>query len=67
MSLLGLDVGTTGCKAILFDVQGHILGSGYREYPLLQPRPGWLELDPEAVWRAIGECIRQAVQGIGSL
>jgi len=64
MSLLGLDVGTTGCKAILFDREGRILGSAYREYPLLQPRPGWIELDPEAVWRAVKECILEVSQGV---
>lgn len=41
MSLVGLDVGTTGCKAVAFDLQGNVIASAYREYPLLHPKPGW--------------------------
>lgn len=53
MSLLGLDVGTTGCKAVAFSLDGVVLASAYREYPLRSPRPGWQELDPDEVWRAV--------------
>jgi glycerol kinase len=45
MSLLGLDVGTTGTKAVAFDLDGRVLASAYREYPLRSPRPGRQELD----------------------
>ena len=41
MSLMGLDIGTTGTKAVIFDPDGAILSSAYREYPLLSPEPGW--------------------------
>ncbi len=60
MSLLGLDVGTTGCKAIAFDAEGHRLASAYREYPTAHPRPGWAELDSEAVWGHIRSVIAEA-------
>jgi xylulokinase len=66
MSLLGIDVGTTGCKAIVFRDDGAILGSGYREYPLLHPQPTWAELDPDDVWEATKESIREAVTRAGS-
>lgn len=65
MSLLGLDVGTTGVKAIVFAEDGQSLGSAYREYPLFQPRPGWAELDPELVWHAVCEAVREAVVATG--
>ncbi len=39
MSLIGLDIGTTGCKAIVFSVSGEILGQAAREYPILTPHP----------------------------
>lgn len=45
MSLIGLDVGTTGCKAIVFDHMGRILGQGAREYAIAFPCPGWAEQD----------------------
>ena len=47
MSLIGLDVGTTGCKAIVVNLEGKVLGEAYREYPLTYPQPGWAELDPD--------------------
>lgn len=61
MSLLGLDLGITGAKAIVFDLEGRIMGQAYREYPLLHPQPGWAELDSIQVWEAAKECIREAV------
>jgi xylulokinase len=53
MSLLGLDIGVTGCKAVAFSPAGQTLAEGYREYCLCQPRPGWMELDPAEVWAAV--------------
>ena len=49
MSLLGIDVGTTGCKAVAFDESGRIIASAYREYPLHFPKtyfPGRLHGEP---------------------
>jgi xylulokinase len=55
MSLLGLDVGTTGCKAAAFSVEGELLASAYREYSLLHLEPGWSELDVTDLRRSGGE------------
>ena len=41
MSLLGIDVGTTGCKAAVFSKEGRLLASAYEEYDNLRPRLGW--------------------------
>jgi len=59
MSLLGVDVGTTGTKAVAFNLDGEVVASAYREYPLLSPRPGWSELDVRQVTEAIRETIRE--------
>ncbi len=59
MSLLGLDVGTTGTKAVAFDLDGRMLASAYREYPLRSPRPGWQELDPDEVWANVREVLAE--------
>lgn len=48
-NLIGLDVGTTGCKAVLFDQDGALLASASREYPVDLPQPGWAEQDTERV------------------
>jgi xylulokinase len=58
MSLLGLDVGTTGCKAVLFRGDGSVLGSAYAEYETRSPGPRRFELDSAAVWLQIKEMIR---------
>ncbi len=50
MSLLGIDVGTTGCKAAVFSADGRLLTSAYEEYDVLRPAPSWAELDAEEVW-----------------
>jgi len=53
MSYIGIDVGTTGCKALVFDQDVNVLASAYREYPLISPRNGWDELNPALV---LNEC-----------
>ena len=53
MSLLGIDIGSTGVKAVAFAPDGVILGQAYREYSEIYPRPGWIELDPQQVWDGI--------------
>ncbi len=63
MSLLGIDVGTTGCKATVFSENGHALSFAYDEYDMVKPRPGWLELDPIDVWAKVRRTIAQAVKG----
>ncbi len=53
MSLLGIDVGTTGCKVVAFSTNGEALASAYREYDITRPKAGWDELDAAAVWREV--------------
>lgn len=53
MSLLGIDVGTTGCKAVAFSKNGEILAADYQEYALIHPQPGWAELDPDYIFNSI--------------
>jgi xylulokinase len=62
---MGLDIGTTGCKAVVFSEKGKILSSGYKEYPLYMPGPSQCELEPEEVWQAIQFVISSAAREIG--
>jgi len=48
--LLALDQGTTSSRAIVFDVEGRIVGSDQYEFPQHYPQPGWVEHDPEEIW-----------------
>jgi xylulokinase len=51
-ALVGLDVGTTGVKALAISPDGAVIGKAEEEYPLSTPHPGWSEQDPEDWWRA---------------
>ena len=62
MSFLGIDVGTTGCKASVFSATGRSLAFAYDEYDMVRPRPGWLELDPVDVWARVRRTVAKAVQ-----
>jgi xylulokinase len=65
MSLIGIDVGTTGCKAVVFDERGKQLAVAYREYPVHSPKPGWLELDPRRVLQDVRDSVKEAAQKAG--
>ncbi|MBM3710734.1 MAG: hypothetical protein FJW61_09985, partial [Actinobacteria bacterium] len=58
MSLMGVDIGTTGTKAIAFNQDGKILASDYKEYNLLFPYPGWVEFDTAGQWNKIFEVLK---------
>jgi xylulokinase len=60
MSLLGLDIGTSGCKAVVFNEEGKELSRGYKEYRLLFPDAEKCELDPHEVWDAICSVVSTA-------
>jgi len=51
-ALVGLDVGTTGAKAVAITPEGELIASAEESYPLSTPQAGWSEQDPEDWWRA---------------
>jgi len=61
MSLLGIDVGTTGCKTAVFSEQGRLLASAYEEYDIQRPKLGWAELDAVEVWAKVKGTISEVV------
>jgi len=64
MSLLGIDVGQTGCKVVIFNNYGEVLSSEYKEHPLICPKDGWVELNPDLIWNNIKNLIKTANQKI---
>jgi xylulokinase len=60
MSLLGIDIGTTGTKVVALSTEGKLLALTQCEYDVVRPQPGWAELDSQEVWRRIQSAIRQA-------
>jgi xylulokinase len=56
---IGLDVGTSGVKAVLIAENGAIVASATADYPLLTPRPGWTEQEPDTWWQASCDVLRR--------
>ena len=59
--LLGIDLGTSSVKVLLLDLDGIVVGEASHDYPVLAPRPGWSETEPEAWWTAVTTAVHQAV------
>lgn len=55
--VVGLDLGTTNCKAAAVSAQGEVVGVAAREYVLRTPRPGWAEQQADDVWRCVVETL----------
>ena len=62
MALIGLDIGTTGCKSHYFSDDLDLITSASREYGVDIPHPKWVEQDAELVWTLAKECLKACVQ-----
>ena len=50
--VLALDQGTTSSRAILFDKGGSVVAASQKEFPQHFPQPGWVEHNPEDIWKS---------------
>ncbi len=57
---MGVDIGTSGCKAVIFDENGNQVSAAYRDYNVITRNPGWAELDSNEVMRKCFEVIAEA-------
>ncbi|HTZ76146.1 MAG TPA: glycerol kinase GlpK [Candidatus Aquilonibacter sp.] len=57
-----IDQGTTSTRFIVFDKSGRVVSMAQREHEQIYPRPGWVEHDPEEIWRRTQEVITDAMQ-----
>ena len=62
--LIGIDVGTSGTKTVLYDLGGNEIAAATAEYPLYQEQNGYAEQEPEDWWRAVCETLRAVTAGI---
>ncbi len=60
--LVGIDIGTSGAKALIIDETGSVVSSGTVEYPMSTPRPLWAEQNPEHWWEAVCDATLQALR-----
>ncbi|MBQ3801871.1 MAG: xylulokinase, partial [Treponema sp.] len=64
--LIGVDLGTSGTKTVIFDEAGTPLASKTVEYPLYQPQSGWAEQDPLDWWNASVEGMKAVIAQSGA-
>lgn len=62
--LIGIDVGTTGTKALLFDQERNILKRAYYSYKINNPKPGYAEQDPGEWYKAVVDTVSECVKNI---
>jgi glycerol kinase len=60
--IMSIDQGTTGTRVILFDHNGMVHSSAYREIRQIFPNPGWVEHDPEEYWETTMACAGEAME-----
>ena len=63
--LVGVDLGTTGTKSVVFDLEGGVVGVGYLDTPTYFPRPGWVAQDAQAVVDLMFASTRKAIVDAG--
>jgi xylulokinase len=63
--LLGIDIGTSGTKTVIFDELGRVIASSTEEYPMYQPQNGWAEQEPDDWWHACAATVKSVLEESG--
>ena len=63
--ILAIDQGTTSSRAIVFDNKRQIAGSAQKEFPQIFPASGWVEHDPEEIWKSVVTTVKGAMKKAG--
>ena len=63
--VIGVDIGTTATKAVVFDLRGRVVAHASVGYPLFTPTPVTAEQDPDEIYRAVIAALRDVVRGAG--
>ena len=59
--IIGIDIGTSGCKTVLIDSDGKVVTSAFKDYPLYVERHGWSEQEPDDWWDAVCTTLKQVM------
>lgn len=65
--ILAIDAGTTGIHVALYDRNARIVAGAYQDFTQLYPRPGWVEHDPEEIWKVTLRLLRKVCFGQGRI
>ena len=57
--ILTIDQGTTSSRSIIFDINGDIKQLAQEEYPLIFPNDGWVEIDPDVLYKSVTNTLNQ--------
>ena len=64
-NVMAIDQGTTGTTVVILDPELNLLGKSNREFAQHYPQPGWVEHDPEDIWRSVEDTIAAALEAAG--
>jgi xylulokinase len=64
--IIGIDIGTSGCKTLIIDHEGTVVRRAVEEYPLFTPRTGWSEQEPAHWWQAVLTTLKKVLDGFPS-
>ncbi|MFH1379491.1 MAG: glycerol kinase GlpK [bacterium] len=64
--ILSIDQGTTGSRAVIYDKNGRQVAAAYREFPQYFPQAGWVEHNPEEIWRSVTQTIQTVLKRVSS-
>lgn len=62
--ILAIDQGTTGSRAVVYDKNGNKIAGSYQEFTQVFPKPGWVEHNPDEIWRSVNNSIQDALKNI---
>jgi len=62
--ILAIDQGTTGSRAVIYDKRGRCIVKAYEEFRQYFPKPGWVEHDPQEIWRSVERSIHNVLKNI---
>lgn len=65
--IIGIDIGTSGTKAVAFHIHGNVIAEYRIGYPLLNPQPGYFEQEPDVLFSAVLQAISEVVQRVNGM
>lgn len=65
--ILAIDQGTSSSRAVLYDAAMQTVASAQQEFPQIYPQPGWVEHDPEAIWKSVCDTVSETLTKAGDI